>query len=64
MTEEVRGLLAVIASDERGRAAAVRLAEIIRREAREDRNLLAQARSDEPDLAPGLARLCTRSRSA
>ena len=62
--EEVRGLLAVIASDERGRAAAVRLAEIIRREAREDRNLLAQARSDEPDLAPGLARLCTRSRSA
>jgi len=60
--EEVRGLLAVIASDEPGRAAAVRLAEIIRREAREDRNLIAQARSEEPELAPALARLCTRAR--
>lgn len=63
--EEVRGLLAVIdpsVRDERVRAAAVRLAEIIRREAREDRQLLALARSDEPDLAPALAKLCLRRR--
>ena len=56
--DEVRALLAAI---ERGeRAAAVRLAEIIRREARDDRNLLGHARSDEPDLAPALERLCLR----
>ena len=47
--------------DERVQAAAVRLAEIIRREAREDRHLLAQVRIDEPELAPALARLCSRS---
>jgi hypothetical protein len=47
---------------ERVHAAAVRLAEIIRREAREDRNLLAVARADEPELAPALARLCLRRR--
>lgn len=61
--DEVRALLAVIdlqVRDERVRAAAVRLAEIIRREAREDRNLLALARSDEPELADALAKLCIR----
>jgi hypothetical protein len=64
--EEVRALLAVIAPrvapvrNERARAAAVRLAEIIRREAREDRQLLVHARMDEPDLAPALERLCLR----
>jgi len=62
--DEVRELLAVIdpdVRDERVQAAAVRLAEIIRREAREDRHLLAQVRIDEPELAPALARLCSRS---
>ncbi len=61
--DEVRALLAQI--DPAGpatRAAAVRLAEIIRREARSDRNLLALARDDEPDLAPALAALCLRRR--
>src|SRR4051812_6398913 len=45
--DEVRGLLALIESDvrdERARAAAVLLAKIIRQEALEDRNLIAQAR--------------------
>jgi hypothetical protein len=56
--DEVRRLLGAI--DEGDRAAAVRLAEIIRREAREDRHLLALARSDEPDLVPALERLCLR----
>jgi hypothetical protein len=63
--EEVRALLAVIdprVRDERVHAAAVRLAEIIRREAREDRHLLALASIDEPDLAPALAQLCVRQR--
>jgi len=65
--DEVRELVAIIdpdVCDEQGQAAAVRLAEIIRREAREDRHLLAQARIDEPELAPALARLCLRRRSA
>ena len=61
--DEVRALLAAI--DSRGdetRAAAVRLAEIIRREARDDRNLLAFARDEDPDLADALAQLCIRRR--
>jgi hypothetical protein len=61
--DEVRALLAVIdpdVRDERVRAAAVRLAEIIRREAREDRHVLAHARTDEPELVPALERLCLR----
>lgn len=61
--DEVRALLAVIdAHDKRARVAAIRLAEIIRREAREDRHLVAMARDDEPELAPVLSRLCTRQR--
>jgi hypothetical protein len=63
--DEVRTLLAVIdpqIRDDRVRAAAVRLAEIFRREAREDRNLLALVRTDDPDLAPALAQLCVRRR--
>ena len=63
--DEVRALLAVIdpdARDERTRAAAIRLAEIIRREARDDRLLLVHARADEPDLVPALERLCVRRR--
>lgn len=63
--DEVRALLSVIDPDtreERVREAAVRLAAIMRREAREDRHLLGQARIDEPDLAPALERLCMRRR--
>lgn len=62
--DEVRGLLAVIDPTRRGeqvRAAAIRLAEIVRREARDDRNLVLLARDEEPELAPALARLCLRA---
>ena len=58
--EEVRALLAAI--ERADKAAAVRLAAIIRREALDDRHLLAHARSDEPELAPALERLCVRRR--
>ena len=63
--DEVRALLAAIdpdRPDEYVRSAAVRLAELIRREAREDRLLLVHARADEPDLVPALERLCVRRR--
>jgi hypothetical protein len=56
--DEVRALLPAIAT--RDRDAAIRLAAIVRREAREDRNLLAQARQDEPELAAELAGLLAR----
>jgi len=65
VVEEVRALLAVIdpdVRDERVQKAAVRLAEIMRREARDDRPLLAYARIEEPELVPALARLCVRRR--
>lgn len=71
LIEEVRGLLAVLAPDapdapEKGdarvRAAAVRLAEIIRREARQDRHVLAHVRTDEPELVDALERLVIRRR--
>jgi hypothetical protein len=58
--DEVRALLAAIEANS-DHAAAVRLAALIRHEAREDRHLLAIARSDEPELAPSLARLCRRA---
>jgi hypothetical protein len=61
--DEVRALLAVIdpdRRDEQDSVAARRLAEIIRREARSDRHVLAHARMDEPDLVPALERLCVR----
>lgn len=57
--DEVRALLAAI--DGGDAQAAVRLAQIARGEAREDRHLLAHARSDEPELAEPLARLLSRS---
>jgi hypothetical protein len=63
--DEVRALVAVIDldhPDERGREAAVRLAAIVRREAREDRLLVVLARDEEPELASALARLCVRRR--
>lgn len=56
--DEVRALLAAIATGDRD--AAIRLAAIVRREARDDRNLLAQARTDEPELAAPLAELLVR----
>lgn len=58
--DEIRALLAQI--DAADRAAATRLADIIRREARNDRNVIALARDEEPDLAPALERLCLRRR--
>lgn len=61
--EEVRALLAAIDAvvrDDRSRTAAARLAQIIRREALDDRHLLAHARIDEPEIAPALERLCVR----
>jgi hypothetical protein len=63
--DEVRALLAAIepsSLDERGRAAAVRLAQIVRREALDDRNLVAIALGDELEFAPALARLCAKRR--
>jgi len=56
--DEVRALVAAIATGDRD--AAIRLAAIVRREAREDRNLLARARDDEPELAAQLAELLVR----
>jgi hypothetical protein len=56
--DEVRTLLTAIATGDRD--AASRLAAIVRREAREDRNLLAHARNDEPELAGQLAELLVR----
>lgn len=60
--DEVRTLVARIEAGGDVKAAAIRFAEIIRREAREDRNLVVLARDDEPDLAPALSRLCMRRR--
>ncbi len=56
--DEVRALLTAMATGDRD--AAIRLAAIVRREAREDRNLLAHAREDDPDLAAQLAELVVR----
>jgi hypothetical protein len=56
--DEVRTLLAAITAGDRD--AAIRLAAIVRREARDDRNVLANARDDEPELALPLAELLVR----
>jgi hypothetical protein len=60
--DAVRALLEAIATGEPAarREAAIQLAAIVRREARDDRNLLALARDDEPELAPRLAALLSR----
>jgi hypothetical protein len=61
--DEVRALLGAIdarARTDGGRAAAVRLAQIVRAEALEERNLLAHARDDDPELAELLAPLVVR----
>jgi hypothetical protein len=63
--DEVRALLAAIepgARDEQVRSAAARLAQLIRREALDDRNLVALARDEEPALGEALAELCVRRR--
>jgi hypothetical protein len=59
--DQVRTLVAKIASDDR--AAAVELARIFRREALDERNLVAIARRDELDFADALAALCVRRRA-
>ncbi len=62
---EVRALLATLAAPSADpRDAATRLAAIIRREALDDRHLLAHARSDEPDLVPALEHLTSRPTSS
>ncbi len=58
--DEVRVLLAAIDATDPGHAAAVRLAQIVRAEALEERNLLALAREDDPALAELLAPLVVR----
>ncbi len=61
--DEVRALLLAVEQPEESdtrRAAAIRLAAIVRREALEDRNLVLLASDDAPELAPALARLCRR----
>lgn len=60
--DEVRTLLVAIESGPGAHTAAVRLAAILRREALEDRILLAAARSEEPDLVAALEHLCVRQR--
>jgi hypothetical protein len=55
LLDEVRTL--IVAIEEGDRAAAVRLAQIVRREALDDRNVLAVARRDELDFADALASL-------
>lgn len=60
---EVRALVAAFdpaARTEAARAAAARLAALVRREALADRDLIAQLGDDEPALAVALARLCRR----
>jgi len=59
--DEVRSLLPRVDTD---REAAIRLAAIVRREALDGRQLLAHVRSDEPELAPALERLCSRRSSS
>jgi hypothetical protein len=59
--EEVRALVTEV-ERERSREAAVRLAAIVRREARDDRLLVVLARDEDPELAAALSRLCVRRR--
>jgi hypothetical protein len=59
VVDEVRRLVAAIGRDG-DRAAAVRLAQILRREALDDRNLVAIARADDLDFAAALADLVRR----
>lgn len=56
--EEVRTLLPSI--DAGDKPAAIRLAQLVRREALDDRNLLSHVADAEPDLAPALERLLRR----
>lgn len=65
--DEIRTLLTALAPERidadvspQTREAAARLAAIIRREARDERNVLVLARDDEPELVPRLEQLCRR----
>ena len=58
--DQVRALVARVTGGDR--EAAVELARIIRREALDERNLVAIARRDELDFADALAALCVRRR--
>lgn len=58
VVDEVRTLLVAIATGDRD--AATRLAAIVRREARDDRSLIAHARDEEPEIAEQLAELLVR----
>jgi len=58
--DDIRVLIAKIASGDQ--PAAVELARIFRREALDERNLVAIARRDELDFADALAALCVRRR--
>lgn len=63
LVETVRTLLAaLVATDDLDarRAAARQLAQLVRREAREDRQLLVLVRDEDPELAPELAGLLAR----
>ena len=63
--DEVRELVALIdpqVRDDRSRSAAARLARLVRREALDDRNLVALARDEEPELGAALAALRVRRR--
>jgi hypothetical protein len=60
--DEVRTLLAAIgAATADSRTAAIRLAQIVRREAMDEHNLLAHARDEDPELAEKLAPLLARA---
>jgi hypothetical protein len=59
--DEVRKLVASTTSGDR--AADVELARIFRREALDERNLVAIARRDELEFADALAALCVRRRA-
>jgi hypothetical protein len=64
--EEVRELLAVIdpsTPSDAVRVAAVRLAALVRREALDNRNLVALVADEEPELAPALRHLCLREQT-
>ncbi len=67
VVDEVRALVAAIdvhVRTDEGRAAAVRLATLVRREALDGRNLVALVGAEEPELAPALQRLCLRRKPA
>jgi hypothetical protein len=61
-TASASAVIASVAAPERNRSAAAQLARSIRREALDDRNLVALARDEEPALVAALVALCVRRR--